>query len=433
MMALRSIPRCGAAAEGEPRRRRRGARRRRASGDRGRRVPGRGGPPGPRARSSLGEAPAIDHVAATRAEVVASSACIAASRWMDAPRAGRRSSTSASTVSGARWRIRCTSRQMTLPLPSPDGVERSLAVIEAGEDTNSSTEAVTADALHGLADVRRRALADPVFAGRGVEAPEELLRRRLALAIERARDAHHQRGGRLGLDAQVREHRLHELVVDEPPLERRAVTRVVDGVGHGVEAHHGGGDERRDVAAGMVHHLDDGRHPARPSSPTRCATRAVVFDLRRCIAERLPSLVFEALDQGNLFPLAVREDTRQEEARGGRPRSGASVRKTSDIGAAQNHLWPVSTYGSPTPRAPSGVARVVLVRTSEPPLLLRHRHAGEASRLVAAAHEARVVPVRREARDPLGGEPRRGGERRHTGRRHRDRAAVARVDRRREA
>ena len=39
----------------------------------------------------------------------------------------------------------------------------------------------------------------------------------------------------------------------------------------------------------------------------------------------------------------------------------------SDIGAEQNHLWPVSSYSAPAPPPFSGRATVVLARTSEPP------------------------------------------------------------------
>ncbi len=45
----------------------------------------------------------------------------------------------------------------------------------------------------------------------------------------------------------------------------------------------------------------------------------------------------------------------------------ASTRKRSDIGAEQNHLWPISSYSPPGPPAPRGVAKVVFARTSEPP------------------------------------------------------------------
>ena len=37
------------------------------------------------------------------------------------------------------------------------------------------------------------------------------------------------------------------------------------------------------------------------------------------------------------------------------------------MGAEQNHLWPTSRYAPPGPPAPSGKARVLFARTSEPP------------------------------------------------------------------
>ena len=45
------------------------------------------------------------------------------------------------------------------------------------------------------------------------------------------------------------------------------------------------------------------------------------------------------------------------------PGAWARIKKASHIGADVNHLCPVTRYQSPT----SGVAVVVLVRTSEPP------------------------------------------------------------------
>ena len=45
----------------------------------------------------------------------------------------------------------------------------------------------------------------------------------------------------------------------------------------------------------------------------------------------------------------------------------ARTRKASHIGAEQNHLWPTISYSAPGPPPFSGVAVVVLARTSEPP------------------------------------------------------------------
>ena len=44
------------------------------------------------------------------------------------------------------------------------------------------------------------------------------------------------------------------------------------------------------------------------------------------------------------------------------PGAWASVRNPSDMGAEQNHLWPVRRWAQP-----SGSARVALARRSEPP------------------------------------------------------------------
>jgi hypothetical protein len=45
----------------------------------------------------------------------------------------------------------------------------------------------------------------------------------------------------------------------------------------------------------------------------------------------------------------------------------ASTRKTSHIGAEQNHLCPVSSYSAPAPPPFRARATVVFARTSEPP------------------------------------------------------------------
>src|SRR3546814_200460 len=49
------------------------------------------------------------------------------------------------------------------------------------------------------------------------------------------------------------------------------------------------------------------------------------------------------------------------------PGACASTRWASFCGQEKNHLWPVMTYSPPGPPLPTGVARVVFERTSEPP------------------------------------------------------------------
>ena len=63
-------------------------------------------------------------------------------------------------------------------------------------------------------------------------------------------------------------------------------------------------------------------------------------------------------------PSGVKRGMRKQESP---PSAWARTRNASHIGAEQNHLWPVSSYSAPGPPPFSGVATVVLARTSEPP------------------------------------------------------------------
>src|SRR5207247_2355716 len=102
----------------------------------------------------------------------------------------------------------------------------------------------------------------------------------------------------------------------------------------------------------------------RPSSPTiRAQVRSSSTSLEAL--ERLPSLSFRRW-MWNRFrvPSGRKRGRRKHES----PLSAcARTRKASDMGAEQNHLWPVSSYSAPGPRPASATARVVLARTSEPP------------------------------------------------------------------
>ncbi len=90
-------------------------------------------------------------------------------------------------------------------------------------------------------------------------------------------------------------------------------------------------------------------HPTAPSS----SISADAFD-------RLPSLSLSRCSRIALrLPSGSTRDSRKQESP---PGAWASTRNPSDIGAEQNHLWPVSRWPSA-----SGTARVVLARTSEPP------------------------------------------------------------------
>jgi hypothetical protein len=102
----------------------------------------------------------------------------------------------------------------------------------------------------------------------------------------------------------------------------------------------------------------------RPSSPTshpRASSSSISLDA----LDRLPSLSFR---RWITMPLRVPSGSRRGTAKQDSPASVfASIRNRSLIGAEQNHLCPVSAYGSPGPVDPVASARVVLARTSEPP------------------------------------------------------------------
>ena len=73
-----------------------------------------------------------------------------------------------------------------------------------------------------------------------------------------AGEPHRQDGGRLGLEAEVREHVLHQRLVDQRLSERAAMSRVVRRVNH-CDPHSRGGSEHT-VKTGVSDHLDDGAH-----------------------------------------------------------------------------------------------------------------------------------------------------------------------------
>ena len=101
----------------------------------------------------------------------------------------------------------------------------------------------------------------------------------------------------------------------------------------------------------------------------------------------------------------------------------ARTRKASHIGAEQNHLWPTSSYSAPGPPPFSGVAVVVLARTSEPPCFSVIAIPQSEPRLRVGRHRALVVVEREEAGLPLLGQLGLLAQRRDRRVGHRDRAA----------
>ena len=106
----------------------------------------------------------------------------------------------------------------------------------------------------------------------------------------------------------------------------------------------------------------------RPGSPTIRA-QAPCSSISEEALEWLPSLSFRRWMWNSLrLPSGrIRGSKKHDSAGGSQSVAWASTRKKSDIGAEQNHLCPTSSYSPPPPPAPSGIARVVLARTSEPP------------------------------------------------------------------
>jgi hypothetical protein len=125
-----------------------------------------------------------------------------------------------------------------------------------------------------------------------------------------AREAHRQRGRRLGLDAQVGEHVAHERLVDQRPAERLAVLGVVRRVDD-ARAH---ARRRADhaVQARVADHLDDRRHAA-AGLADHARPRAVQLDLTRRVGA-VAELVLQALDV-ELVARTVGQDARQQKAR----------------------------------------------------------------------------------------------------------------------
>ena len=164
----------------------------------------------------------------------------------------------------------------------------------------------------------------------------------------------------------------------------------------------------------------------RPSSPTirahapRNSTSLEAF-------ERFPSLSLSRWMWKRLrSPSGRMRGSRKHESP---PSAWARTRKASHIGAEQNHLWPVISYSAPAPPPFSGLATVVLARTSEPPCFSVIAMPHSAPLLSGAGTEPlAVVGQRQEARLPLLGHVGLLSDRGDHRVGHRDRAADARLD-----
>ncbi len=99
----------------------------------------------------------------------------------------------------------------------------------------------------------------------------------------------------------------------------------------------------------------------RPSSPTS-VPHVSNISISLDAFDRSPSLSFRRwIRMGFRVPSGRQRGTKKQLRP---PGATASIRNPSDIGAEQNHLWPVMRCSPPFP---VGVAVVVFARTSEPP------------------------------------------------------------------
>ena len=222
-------------------------------------------------------------------------------------------------------------------MPAPSQIELTGASRYSRGRIDFLDVAVAAEAFHRLGDRRGRALAHPVLGDRGGEAGKAALGRVLGASIEGARQTQHQRGRGLDLESEIGEHVAHQRLVDQSALEGRAMLGVVQRLGERLT--HQGGRADRGVEPGVVHHLDDGAH-AVALLADQPGERARVLDLRRGVGA-VAELVLEALDQDGVAR-AVGAPARHQEA-GQAAGACARVRKPSEIGAEQNHLWPISS------------------------------------------------------------------------------------------
>ena len=261
--------------------------------------------------------------------------------------------------------------------------------------------------------MRRRALAHPVFAERDADARESGL-----AAVERAGQPQQQHRRRFGLEREVGQHVAHQRLIDEQRAERAPVARVVRGLRERL-AHQrcGTGDA---VEPGVVHHLDDRRDAASlVADPQR--KRAVELDLARRVGT-VAELVLEPLDAKRVAR-SVRQHARQEEARQAAGRLREDEKRVAHRGRAEP-LVPGQRVRVTVERL--GAGRVgAHVRTA---LLLGHRHPAQRAALLAQRAQAGLVGRRRQHRLEQRGEIRPAAQHRHRRIRHRDGAAVPRLD-----
>ena len=145
---------------------------------------------------------------------------------------------------------------MTLPEPSQIELSGDFAVQPRHE--RFLDESVAAQALQGFAGEQGPALADPVLGHRRGDAAKAGLA--LVRAVVGSGQPHGQHGGRLGFDAQVGQHVLHQRLIDQQVPEGLAMPRVMGGLHQGLA--HQGGRAQRAIQPRVVDHLENRAHAA---------------------------------------------------------------------------------------------------------------------------------------------------------------------------
>ena len=290
---------------------------------------------------------------------------------------------------------------MTLPEPSQIEVERRLAV----EPRHAATprRSRCRRALERLVGVVRARACRPSTCRPPSPRRLKCASRVVVGVVVGARQAHRQRGRRLGLDAPGRRARCPS-AAGRPARLPKALRCAACHVACATAGAHPRGGAEHAVQARVVDHLDD-RRDAAARLADHPRPRAVELDLARGVGA-VAELVLEALDAGTRC--ACRRAGRAAARSRTTPSSVcARTRKRSHIGAEQNHLWPTSSYSAPAPPPFSGVADGRVGAHVRAALLLGHRHAaqcaepsrppGRSSRVVGRRRSA-AAPTRRRAR-----------------------------------
>ena len=189
----------------------------------------------------------------------------------------------------------------------PDGVDRRLSV--QARHHAVFHHAAAADAFHGLIGVGRRAFADPVLTHGRDQAHQQVFLG-VGPVVHGAGHAQGEGHGGFAFQRQVRQHVLHEGLLDEHLAKSRAMRAVVQRL-RGRHAHAGTRPDHA-VKAGHADHLDDVAH-ATPLFAYQPGGSAPQFGLAR----RVGGIAHFFLEPQHLHRVfaAIRAPARHQKAR----------------------------------------------------------------------------------------------------------------------